>query len=199
MDQDETWQASRLRPRSHSATSGPSSPPPKGHSPPQFSAHVYCGKQLYVSEYSMEVGLGPGDVVLDGAAALLKGTQPPVFGPCLLWPNSWMDKDATWYPSRPQPRPHCVRRGPSSLRERGTAALPSFRPMSIVAMVAHLSNSNSNSNSNRNGRSEWITYQAWQLDSSGWRGESSDGYCWALVEQYFQHRTTIANYFSTNV
>ena len=25
-----------------------------------------------------------------------------------------MDEDATWYGSRPQPRPHCIRRGPSS-------------------------------------------------------------------------------------
>jgi len=50
-----------------------------------------------------------------------------------------MDEDATWYGSRPRPRPHCVRQRPSSPhRERGTAA-PSFRPMSIVATVANLS------------------------------------------------------------
>jgi len=35
-----------------------------------------------------EVGLSPGDIVLDGDPALpLKGAQPPIFGPCLLWPN----------------------------------------------------------------------------------------------------------------
>jgi len=53
----------------------------------------------------MEVNLGPGDVVLDGvvAAAPLKGVQPPVLGPCLLWPNGCMDEDATWYASRPRP------------------------------------------------------------------------------------------------
>ena len=63
----------------------------------------------------------------------------PSFRHCLLLPNGWMDEDATWYESRPQPRPHCIRRAPSSpLRERGTAA-PTFRPMSIVATVAHLS------------------------------------------------------------
>ena len=40
----------------------------------------------------------------------------------LLWPNGWMDEDATWHGSRPQPRPHCVRPGLSSLpHERGTA------------------------------------------------------------------------------
>jgi len=46
-----------------------------------------------------EVGLGPGHIVLDGdPAAPLKGTQPvsPIFGPYLLWPNGWMDQDATW-------------------------------------------------------------------------------------------------------
>jgi len=34
----------------------------------------------------------------------------------------WMNyEDAAWYGSRPRPRPHCTRRGPSS-RERATAA-----------------------------------------------------------------------------
>jgi len=61
----------------------------------------------------------------------------PIFGPYLLWPNGWMDEDAAWYESRSRPRPHCTRLGPNS-RERGTSA-PSFRPMSIVATVAHLS------------------------------------------------------------
>jgi len=59
-----------------------------------------------------------------GSQLPLKGAQPPVFGPCLLWPNGWMDEDATWYGSRPGPRAHSVRRGPSSPRERGTAAPP---------------------------------------------------------------------------
>jgi len=40
----------------------------------------------------MEVGLGPGHSVLDGDPAPLptKGAQqpPPLFGPCLLWPNA---------------------------------------------------------------------------------------------------------------
>jgi len=51
----------------------------------------------------MEVGLGPDDIVLDGDPATLrkKGTPchppHPIFGPCLLWPNGWMDEDAAWY------------------------------------------------------------------------------------------------------
>jgi len=30
-----------------------------------------------------------------------RGTAPQLFGPCLQWPNGWMDEDATWYGSRP--------------------------------------------------------------------------------------------------
>ena len=62
---------------------------------------------------SMEVGLGPGDFVLDGDPAPLpkrcvldedpapppqKGGGPasPIFGTCPLWSNGWMDQDGTW-------------------------------------------------------------------------------------------------------
>jgi len=48
----------------------------------------------------MEVGLGPGDFVLheDPAPAPQKGGgAPKIFGPCLLWPNGWMDQDGTWH------------------------------------------------------------------------------------------------------
>ena len=42
----------------------------------------------------MEVGLGPGHIVLDGDPGLPppKGhNTPSIFGPHLLWPNGWMD------------------------------------------------------------------------------------------------------------
>jgi len=39
--------------------------------------------------------------------------SPPIFGPCLLWLNGWMDHDATWYEGRPRPRPDCVTWGSS--------------------------------------------------------------------------------------
>ena len=32
----------------------------------------------------------------------------------VLWPNGWMDQDATWYGGRPHPRPHCFKWWPSS-------------------------------------------------------------------------------------
>jgi len=57
-----------------------------------------------------KLGLGPGHIVLDGDPA----PPPPKKGPCLLWPNVWMDQDATWYEGRPRPGPHCVRSGSSS-------------------------------------------------------------------------------------
>ena len=49
----------------------------------------------------IQVRLGPGHTVLDGDQLLLpqRRTAPllTIFGPHLLRPNGWMDKDATWY------------------------------------------------------------------------------------------------------
>jgi len=77
----------------------------------------------------MELGLGSGDFVLDGDPAPLhkKGRSPPIFGPCLLWPNGWMDQDGTWHGDRPQPRRLCVRWRPSPPLD--------FRPMFIIVIV----------------------------------------------------------------
>jgi len=48
-----------------------------------------------------EIGLGPGDIVLDGdPAPPQKGHNPPIFGPCLLRPSGLMDQHATWYEGR---------------------------------------------------------------------------------------------------
>jgi len=46
----------------------------------------------------MQVGLGRGHIVLDGdpAPPSPKGHSSPIFIPYLLWPNGWMDQDATW-------------------------------------------------------------------------------------------------------
>jgi len=81
---------------------------------PQFSAHFYCRQTAGCIEMplGMEVGLSPGEFVLDGdpASHPLKGHSPP----------------------------HCIRRGPSSA-QKGHSSPPSFRPMSVVATVAHLS------------------------------------------------------------
>jgi len=59
--------------------------------------------------YSMEVGLGPGHIVLVGDPAPLpkKGPEAPIFGPFVLWPNGWMDEDATWNEVDLGLWPHC--------------------------------------------------------------------------------------------
>ena len=48
--------------------------------------------------------------------------QPsPLFGPCLFWPNAWLDQDATWYGGKPRRWPHCVRLGPDSPGQKKAA------------------------------------------------------------------------------
>jgi len=111
----------------------PAPPAPKGHSCPIFGP---CLMPL-----GMEKGLSPGDILVDGdpAPPPKKGTEPPpIFDPCLLWPNGWIDKDATWYTCRHRPRTHCARWEPSS-PEKGGTALPNVRPMSIVAKRSPIS------------------------------------------------------------
>ena len=111
-------------------TQSPSSK--KGRStPPQFSAHFYCAQTAGCIKMplGMDEGLSPGDIVLDGEPVSPPrqwGRAPQIFGPCLLWPNSWMDQDATWYGGRPRPTRHCVRRGPSYPRKKGTPTPTQF-------------------------------------------------------------------------
>ena len=66
---------------------------------------VYCGQTVgWINmKLGMQVGLGPDRIVLDGDPAPLpqKRVEPPIFGPCLLWPNGWMDEDGTWHGGRP--------------------------------------------------------------------------------------------------
>jgi len=64
----------------------------------------------------------------------------PVCNIGVLWPNGWMDQDATWYGGRPRPSRHCVRWAPSSIPRKGAQQPPLFGPLRS-GMVAHLSNS----------------------------------------------------------
>jgi len=51
---------------------------------------VYCRQTVgwIKLKPGLEVDLGPGDIVLDGIQLPIKRcTAPPLFGPCLLWPN----------------------------------------------------------------------------------------------------------------
>ena len=69
----------------HIVLDGDPAPLPKRGTAPNFppmSIVAGCIKMLL----GMEVGLGPGHIVL----LPQKGHSPPMFGPCLLWPNGWM-------------------------------------------------------------------------------------------------------------
>ena len=125
MDQDSTWHGGRPWSSPHSARWGHSSPPQKRKQSPQFSAHLYCGQTAGYTKMplSMEVGLSPGDFVLDGDAVPFpqKGAESPslIFGSFLLWPNGCMYQNATWYGARPRPRRLCVRWGPVAPSPKG--------------------------------------------------------------------------------
>jgi len=86
-----------------------------------------------------EVNLGPGDVVLDGVAAPLKRAQPPQFsvhvycGQTAGWMKTPLSTEVDLGPG------HTVLDGRSQLPTKGAQQPPSFRPISIVATVAHLS------------------------------------------------------------
>ena len=82
---------------------GDLAPSPQKGAEPQFSAHFYCGETdgCIKMPLGMEVGFGPGDCVRWGPSSPKKGAQPPIFDPCLLWPNGCMHQDTTWYGGRP--------------------------------------------------------------------------------------------------
>jgi len=84
----------------HTVLDGDPAPQKRGTAYPYFSAHGYCGQTTgwIKMPFGMEVGLGPGHIVLDGdqAPSRKEHSSPPLFGPCLLWPNAWMDQFATW-------------------------------------------------------------------------------------------------------
>ena len=89
MDQDVTWYGARPRPRRLCVRWGPRSQLPKrGAEPlhPKFLAHVYCGQTVGWMKLvpGMEVGLSPGDFVLDKdpAHSSKRGRSPlPNFWP----------------------------------------------------------------------------------------------------------------------
>jgi len=105
----------------------------------QFSVHICCAqKSAWIKmPLGMELGLRPGDFVLDGELETplyppQKGGRAPfpISGPFLLWPNGCMHQDATCYGGRPQPRGLCVRWGPSPPLN--------FRSMFIIIIVISL-------------------------------------------------------------
>jgi len=89
IDQHGTWQGRRPQPRRPCGVRwGPAPLPKKGAGPPpQFSAHFYCGQTVGCTKMplGMELGLSPGDFVLDGdTAPPQKGGEPPNFRPMFI-------------------------------------------------------------------------------------------------------------------
>jgi len=102
---------------------------------------MYCDQTAGCTRIPLctEVDLGPGDIVLDGEPAPPKRGIAPTFRPCLLWPNGWLDQDATWYGGRPRLKPHCVRLGPSSPPTKKEHSPLHFWPISVVAKWSPMS------------------------------------------------------------
>jgi len=82
----------------------------------------------------MEVGLGPGDFVLDGEPAppLRKGSGAPcpIVGPFLLWPNGWMHQN--------MPLGMEVGLSPGTLCSMGTQLPPEKRAHPPTQFLAHV-------------------------------------------------------------
>jgi len=164
MDQDATWHEGRPQPKRLSVKWGPSTPTPhkgvRGAPCPIFGPFLLWPNGWMHQDANWHGGTPqPRDFVLDGDPAPSQkggrtrglGAPPPIFGPCLLWPNGWMDQDATWRGTRLLSNPHCarwehryasaqglcVRWGPSPpfpKRRRSPGAepgAPNFRPMSM--------------------------------------------------------------------
>jgi len=153
---------------------GPSFPPLKGTTP-NFRPMSVVAKPLDGLRCHLVRRLALAQApVFDGDPAPLqkKRTQPPPN----LWPMSTVAKRLDGWRRHlvrksTSARPHCVRRGPTKHpppRERGTAA-PSFRPMSIVATVANLSN-------------------CWALVQN-YRGNSVVAYLWLAAADVFSRHT----------
>ena len=99
---------------------------------------VYCGQTVgrIKMKLGMQVGLGPGHIVLDGdPAPLPQRGAAPIFGPYLLRPNSCRDQDATWYEGRTRPRRLCFGWGPHSLSQKGGRA-PKFSANGYCGQMA---------------------------------------------------------------
>jgi len=85
-----------------------------------------------------EVGLAPGDTVLDGDQKW--DTAPPYFSAHVLWPNGWMDQDPLDMEVGIGPGHIVLDRDPATPPPKGAQQpFPSFRPMSIVAKRSPIS------------------------------------------------------------
>ena len=111
--------------------------PKRGAEPPKFSAHVHCGQTA--GWMKLVLGSRGGRpqprrlCVTCGPSPLptkTGGVPSPIFGRFLLWPNSWMHQDATWYGAYATLCSTWTQLPPE---KRAHPLPPKFWPMSIVA------------------------------------------------------------------
>ena len=98
MDQGETSHGG-IRP-SHIVLDGDPALPPQRGTAPNFPPMSFVAKRKKDRWIKMPLGtkvdFGSDHTMLDGGpSSPPEWTQPPIFGPCPLWPNGWMDHDAT--------------------------------------------------------------------------------------------------------
>ena len=116
---------------------GTQPPSPKGgRAPPQFSAHVYCGKTTAWIKIPLgtEVGLGSDDIVVDGVPG--KPFQKRVWSPL---PNFWhMSIVAKWLQWIKMVQPTLCQMGtqlPSPKRRRSPKFLADFYCRQTAAFI----------------------------------------------------------------
>ena len=113
-------------------------PPQKGAETPKFSAHMYCGQTAgcIKMQLGMEVGLSPGDFVLDGDPVhpSPKRGRSPQFSACVYCGQTagWI-KMALGVEVGLGPRYIVLDGDPAPLPKGGQSPIPNFQPMSIVA------------------------------------------------------------------
>ena len=122
----------------------PAHPPLKGHSLPEFSVNIRCGQTAGWTKMPLgtEGNVGSGDVVLDAVVVAppspYKGHSPQFSvhvycGQTAGWMKTPHGTEVELGPG------HIVLEGEGpSFPAKGAQQPPSFRPMSIVATVAHL-------------------------------------------------------------
>ena len=116
--------------------------PPKRGRAPQFSAHVYCGQKhgWMKMALGMEVGLGPGHIVLDreSSPSPKNGSQPQFLahiycGKTARWIKMALGMEVGLGPG------HNVLDGAQPPNPQKSSTAPNFRPMSIVAKRPRIS------------------------------------------------------------
>jgi len=120
----------------HIVLDGDPAPLPKGQrgTAPNVGPYLLWPNGWIKIPFSREVGLDPSDIVLGRTQLFLpkKGTEPPIFGPCILWKTARWIKMPLGTEVGLDPG-HIVLDGDPALPPQKGSTAPNFRPMSIMA------------------------------------------------------------------